>query len=184
MKNKINNIDFFLTYFKRPLQNWSILPSSKDLSKSLIKDIDKNKIKTIFELWPWTWPFTDQIVKTFPNAKIVLIEIDKNYAKILNKRFWEKVIIENVSAENIKSIKQKYSIEKIDLLISWLPFSIPKESFKKILKNISIETNSWSIFRFFTYMPPIMKMYYRWLNIEKKDFVLNNFPPAWVYWIN
>ena len=84
---------------------------------------------------------------------------------------------------NLEKVMRKHGITNIDLIISGLPF-LPKETKKKVFKAIKKQTDKGAKFRFFTYMPPIMKKVYKDLPVEKKSFVLKNVPPMWVYGIN
>lgn len=185
MESLKEKLSFWIKFLKNPKENASIVPSSKYLSKAMIDWIDFSKIHTIVELWPWTWVFTKEIIKKAKkNTKIILIETEKNYVDLLKKKFKNIVIIENDSAENLNKIIIKHKIDKIDLIVSWLPYTIPKNVLDNILLSIWWHVSSWTTFRFFTYIPPVMKKYYKCLPIKRKKFVMRNFPPAWIYWIN
>lgn len=138
-------------------------------------------INNIIELGAGTWVFTEHIInKAKKWTKIICIEIDDDYINILKKRFWNNIIVLKEDVKNIDNIRKKYDIEKIDLIISWLPFK-PASSIHKEIKEY---TNNGTIFRSFTYQPYIFKKQYRDFPIKKIWFTFWNIPPARVYWIN
>lgn len=185
MKRKIKeNLIFGVNFLKNPVKNASIVPSSKYASVAMVKNIDFSKVETIVELGPGTGVFTEEILKKAkPNTKIILVEIEKTYLKILRDKFGDRVIVENASAHLLDEILAKHNIEKIDLIISAVP-SLPKEIGKDFFSSIKRQTDRGAIFRFITLIPPVMKMVYKNLPIRKISFVSKNFPPLWIYGIN
>jgi len=175
---------FFSKFFTHPLRNASIIPSSTTACQKMIANIDFSKVEVLVELGPGNGNCTEQIIaQCKPTTKIILVEIDKTYADLLQRKYGQRVIIENTSAHLLDDILQKYQISKVDVLISGLPFLYGpiREQLFTTIKNL---TDQGTIFRFFTYMPPIMKKVYKSLHVQKRYFVLKNIPPLWVYGIN
>ncbi|MSU55453.1 MAG: SAM-dependent methyltransferase [Candidatus Taylorbacteria bacterium] len=184
MKKTKNILLFGWNFIKHPIQNASIIPSSITAAKAMLDNIDFSTIKTVVELGPGNGVFTNEILKkSSKNTTIILIEIEKTYVDLLNKKFSGKVIVEHGSAYCLNTILKKYNIDRPDLIISGLPFSIPGIK-KELLNPIKKHTENGTIFRFFTYLPPIMKHIYIDLPVRKVSFVLKNFPPLWIYGIN
>jgi len=102
-----NRLTFLIKQIKNSKINASITPSSRYLARQMLKDIDFSKIDSIIELWPWTWIFTKHLIKKINKwTKIIAIEIDEDYIKILNKKFWDKIILENNTVKSIEEIKK------------------------------------------------------------------------------
>ncbi len=180
-----NNAYFFWNFIKNPLKNASITPSSKSASIAMFDGIDFSKIRTIVELGPGFGEFTKTYIdKIHPDTKVILFEIDDIYVQYLQNEFGNKVIIEHSSAHLMNEKLPLLGIEKVDLIISGLPFAIEKNIFKDIKKAIKEKTDEGTILRYFTYMPFIMKKYYTDLPTSKQRFVLKNVPPMWIYGIN
>ncbi|MCX6823962.1 MAG: SAM-dependent methyltransferase [candidate division SR1 bacterium] len=147
----------------------------------MIKGIDWENIHSVIELGAGTGIFTEYICKhAKPGTKIIVIEIEEVYAKILQDKFKGNIIVEKDDVKNIGNIRQKHHIEKIDLVISGLPF-IPAES---IHQKIKTYTSQGTIFRSFTYQPSVFKKQYADFPIRKIGFSFLNIPPARVYGIN
>ena len=185
MKSKIkNNFLFFINFFKNPLTNASIIPTSKTAAQAMLQDINFEKVNTVIELGSGTGTVSEKIIKNCkPDTKIILVEFEPDYVKILKDKFGNKVIIENQSAHLLEEILKKHKIKKIDLIVSELPF-LPKDIKQELFKSLKKQTENGTIFRFLTYMPRIMKHVYKDLPIKKKYFVIKNFPPLWIFGIN
>jgi hypothetical protein len=53
-----------------------------------------------------------------------------------------------------------------------------------IFEAILEQTKYGAAYRFFTYMLPVMKWFYRGLPLHKVNFVMQNIPPMRIYGIN
>lgn len=180
-----NNIIFSLNFLRHPLRNASLVPSSAFASKTMLDGIDLSVIDSVVELGPGTGALTGEILKRCKRgATVLLLEVEKSYVTILRKRFGDSIIIECASAHLLDEILAKHCIEKVSLIISGLPVSLPEPVKAGLLRSIKAHTEQGTIFRFFTYNPPMMKRAYKSLPVRKIAFVLKNFPPLWVYGIN
>lgn len=178
-----DKIKFFLNFIKNPKQNASIIPSSSSLAKIMVQDIDFSKIKSVVELWPGTWVFTEEILRNkTEKCKFVAIEIEKTYVDVLEEKFWKRLIVEHNSVQNLQIIMQKNWIERPDVIISWLWFvSFPYHILKPTLESIMKYTDMWVEFRSFTYMPKKFKNCFYEFDTELIWKTLKNIPPAYVY---
>jgi phosphatidylethanolamine/phosphatidyl-N-methylethanolamine N-methyltransferase len=184
MKNVYETIMFASNDIRNPLQNASLIPSSKAASVAMVQSLDFSRIDTIVELGPGTGVFTQEVLKRCkPDAKIILIEIERSYVGLLKWKFGDRVIVENASAHHLDELLAKHGMVRPDLVLSGLPF-LKKETRKLLFGSIKRYTDKGTIFRFFTYMPPVMKHVYRELPVRRLSFILGNFPPFWVYGIN
>lgn len=182
MKEKII---FLKKFIANPLQNASLIPSSKKSSKAMLTGIDFTKVQTVVELGPGVGSFTEELLnRVQPSTNVILIEIDKDFIQILEKKYGDKVVIVNESAENLNQILSNRGIGKVDLIISSLPISLPKQIFNNVLQCIQDHTEKGAVFRYFTYVPSVMKKYYELLPIKKVSSVYRNFPPMYIYGIN
>ncbi len=182
MKNKFT---FAFNFLRNPLQNASLIPSSSRASRAMLDGIDFSPITAVVELGPGTGVFTKEILKRCrPNTKILLIEVEESYLKMLREQFGDKVIIERASAHLLDAMLTKHRIEKVSLIISGLPFSLPESIKGELFESIREHTGKGTIYRFFTYNPPMMKRAYKNLPVRKVSFVFRNIPPLWVYGIH
>lgn len=175
---------FGANFLRRPTRNASIFPSSRFASGKLVAGIDFDKVNTVVELGAGTGPVTVHILRHCkPGAKVILMEIEPAYVKTLQKKFGARVIIENASAHLLGDVLAKHNIDKVDLIVSTLPF-LPEHTKRPLFETLTEQTSKGAILRCLTYMPPVMKLEYKPLPVTRKGFVLRNFPPMWVYGIN
>lgn len=178
-----NLLLFAWNFFRNPIRNASLLPSSKSASELMLTGIDFSKVNTLVELGPGTGVFTAEILrKARPGTRIILIELEASYINPLRQQFGEQVIVEQANANQMEQILAKHGIDRVDLIVSGLPYTISNK--EQLLDSILKVTGQGTIFRFFTYFPPIMKRVYHRLPVRKIAFTPSNFPPLWVYGIN
>ncbi|MEF2174893.1 MAG: rRNA adenine N-6-methyltransferase family protein [Candidatus Absconditabacteria bacterium] len=181
-----NHILFAFEFFKNPIANASIIPSSRFLSEKMIEDIDFQNIRCIVELGPGTGCFTKHIVeKANKDCKIITIELNDCYANLLKTKYKDKIKVENCSAHLLDELLKKHNIEKVDLIVSGLGFvTLPNSITKPLLNKINQHTKNGTIFRTFTYRPKKFEEIFSGMNIKRKSFTPLNLPPAHVYGIN
>ena len=175
---------FLFNFIKNPLRNASIIPSSKEASGAMMTGINWNEINTIVELGPGSGTFTREILaRCKPETKIVLFELEPSYVELLRQKFGDRVNVIHASAHLFEDILKELKLPKADLIVSGLPF-LARHLNHLIFQSIQHQTDKGAIFRFFTYMPPAMKIVYKGINLRKVAFVWKNVPPLWVYGIN
>lgn len=175
---------FLFNFIKNPLRNASIIPSSKEASGAMMMGIDWDKINTIVELGPGNGTFTREILtRCKPTTKIVLVELEHSYVDLLRIKFGNRVKVVHESAHLFEDILVQLNLPNADLIVSGLPF-LARHVNQLIFTSIQHQTDKGAIFRFFTYMPPAMKLVYKGINLRKVAFVWKNIPPMWVYGIN
>jgi len=175
------NILFAWKYVCHPLRNASVTPSSARAAEAMVAGIDFSDIHTIFELGPGTGVFTKRILKYCrQDTKVVLVEIDPKYAALLQERFGDRVLVEQTSVADLEALVAKHG-GKVDLIISGLPVVIPGVT-EKLLRVIKKCTDEGTIYRFFSYVPFLVRQVYKGLPVRKvSPCVLLNVPPLWVF---
>jgi len=188
MKNrgyyKVELSNFIKQYLKNPKTVGAVAPSSEKLAYKMIEDINFLNASCIIEYGPGTGVFTEKILNKKKDSTIfIAIEYNKEFYEILKDKFKEEnnFILVNDSAENLKEYIHKYNIDKIDYVISGLPFtSLPDSMGHKILsatKEILGTKGEFITFQYTLFKMKLFKDYFR--NIKRKRVFLN-LPPAHV----
>lgn len=176
---------FLLEYIKNPRKVGAIKASSKYLAYEMINNINFEDTNCIVEYGPGTGVFTKKILDRIKDSTIlILIEINKEFYKTLKELYGHKknVIILNDSAEKIEDILNRYSIKKVDYVISGLPFaSLPKNISDNILDRTSKVLGEDGEFITFQYTLIRKKYIESFFNIVNHTRVIRNFPPAYVF---
>lgn len=175
---------FLLEYIKNPRKVGAVAASSRYLADAMLDDVDFENADCIVEYGPGTGAFTEKILaRAKESTTIILIEINKQFYKGLKKLYGYKknVIILNKSAEYIKDILEKYSINRVDYIISGLPFaSLPKNVSNKILAdtgNIIRSGGEFITFQYTLFKENYIKSFF---DRVKHKRIIRNFPPAYV----
>ena len=175
---------FFASFFKHPKEIGSVTPSSKFLTREILKSIDFKNARYLVEYGPGTGCMTAEILKRArKDAKILCFETNKKFCSYLRENIIdERLIIINASAENIKKHLKKLSIPKIDYVISGLPFSIISKNKKDaIIKETSKTLNYTGKFVVYQYLSNFKKHLSRYFSNISIKFVPLNIPPSFVY---
>lgn len=179
------NIKFLIQYIMHPRTTGAILPSSKRLSRKMIKEINFDNCNCIIELGSGTGVFTEEILKRRDiNTKVILIEYNREFYKLLKSKYdnIENVYIINDSAENIDRYMKKYSIGNVEYIISGLPFaSLPNDMSEVILnksKSILGTEGSFITFQYTKFKKDLIKKYFKDIKINREVL---NIPPAYVF---
>lgn len=173
---------FLQKLFHQPTVNASVTPSSRFLAEAMVHGIDFSRVKTVVEFGPWTWVITKAIIKNVPeHVQIICVEFDKTYVDMIHTLFGKRVTIIHGNVNDLYHILQKHNLQRPDVIISWLPFTVYTP---ELIKHLGFYIQSWTIFRWFSYLPHKIRDIYKPLPLKQKTFVLRNVPPAFVFWAN
>jgi len=161
----------------------AVAPTSNHLTQKIITKINFENVSTIVEYGPGNGVITRILLdKMKPDAMLYVFETNNIFFNNLSEIKDKRLVIINDDAENAKNIlKNSYQIEKVDYIISTIPFTfIEKRKRKRIIYKSFVLLNEKGMF--ITYQ-------YSWLifNLIKKQFkkaqwklVLLNLPPVFI----
>ena len=181
MTSKIN-------FFKEAVKNiktlGTIAPSSRFLSKRMLKGIDFSNTHTIVELGPGNGAITKYILKNLsPEATLICFEINENFYQQLQELQHPQLIVLKVSAEKIVDELKKLNIVKVNCVISSLPLRlIPEEISAEILhKSFKILSANGTFIQYqysLSYYKKLKKVFKESISLEFEPL---NIPPAFIY---
>jgi len=176
---------FLSNFLKSPAQVAAVAPSSKYAIKSILKNIDFGKAKTIVEYGPGTGPVTkDLLWQMEDDATLICFEPNENFCSFLGKSINDsRLKLINDSAENIDFHLNRLDINKADYILSGIPFSlIKKEAKMSILGKTSDALNENGKFivyqQYNWHMEKYLKEYFS--NVSK-HMELRNLPPTFIF---
>jgi phospholipid N-methyltransferase len=165
----------------------SFVPSSRFLSRALIRGIDWDKAQCLVELGAGTGPVTKQLVKhARPHTKLVVIEQDPDFCRRLRHKFPGATNLDIVEGDagKLDQILAQRGITMCDHILSGLPTpSLPSSLREAVMAASQKVLPEHGMFRQLTNMPWIYYRFYRnyFANVKFKMVPLN-FPPAGVYY--
>jgi len=106
----------------------AIAESSPFVVKQVCSEIDFQKTKTILELGSGNGTITKALLKRMhPNARLIAIEQNREFVRALTKIFDPHLTVIQDSAEHMRSILGELHVERCDVVISGIPFSMMKD---------------------------------------------------------
>lgn len=177
-------INFIKQYIKNPRTVGAVAPSSEKLAYKMVENINFLNTSCIVEYGPGTGAFTEKILNKKEDSTILLaIEYNKVFYDILMDKFKNEknFILINGSAENLKEYLNEYKIDRVDYIVSGLPFaSLPDAMSNRILSVTKEILKDKSRFITFQYSLFKMKLFRTYFADIKRKKVLLNLPPAYV----
>ncbi len=176
------NFLFFLKQFLKDFkQTGAVLPSSKALTKKMLKNINFDRPVKIVELGPGTGCMTREILKRMhPKSELICVEINPDFCERLKQiKTDKKFSVLQTSAADLASQIDTHSIHYV---VSGLPLANFRtnevESIFGSIQNILKAQGSYIQFQYTLRLDETIKQYF---SIVIKSFSLFNFPPAFIY---
>jgi phospholipid N-methyltransferase len=178
-------------FIKNPGTIGALCPSSPALCKAMVSDINISWSRNVIELGPGTGAITYSILETIrPGTNFFTIELDVTIYEEFKKRF-PHVKIYNDSASNMAKIIKTQGMDKVDTIISGLPWaSFPYSLQREIMHPILESLRDGGYFTTFAYIQgvfiPSARRFRKILtenfsSVETSRVIWSNLPPAFVY---
>jgi phospholipid N-methyltransferase len=177
-----------IKFFKEALINLKTLgtvtPSSRFLSKRMLREIDFSKADIIVELGPGNGAITKYILeKLAPSSKLICFEINDNFYGQLKDQNHPQLIVLNISAEKIADELKRLKINKVNYIISSLPLTIiPDDISDEILdKSFNVLEDNGTFIQYqysLSYFKKLKSVFTESISLEFEPF---NIPPAFIY---
>ena len=163
----------------------TIKPSSKQLIKSCLKDIDFNKASTIIEFGTGNGCITQELAHQMQrHSQLYSFEINPEFHSYSKSRFAQHGNIEilKMSALDFDTVLEQQAIDGVDYIISSLPLTLFKDSEAQLLLHkVRQHLNEDGIFVQYQYNLSRYKLLKKHFNRVQLDFTMMNLPPAFVY---
>ena len=115
---------FFMGFLRYPNRVASIVPSSKFVERRLVKAAAIAKAKLVVELGPGIGGTTQAVLDSLaPDAKLMVMEVNPDFAEMLRSHPDPRLIVYHGSAENIQEALKQNNLNQPDAVISGIPFS-------------------------------------------------------------
>ena len=176
----------FLTQIPRGNPIASIAPSSRWLARTTVRNIAWDRVNVLLELGAGTGPITRVMAeRARPDCRIVVVERDPDFARLLQERFGDRSNVEVVEgdARNLGSILSDRGIDQVDHVISGLPVpSFPKELQHALFRQVRSILRPEGTFNQITELAWVYwKLYRRFFDHVDFVFEPRNLPPSGAY---
>jgi ornithine lipid N-methyltransferase len=165
----------------------SLAPSSPWLSRTTVRNVDWDRAKVVVELGAGTGPITKVLAeKARPDCRVVVLERDPDFARILRERFQDRENFDVVEGDvrDLTSILEGLGISQVDAVISGLPVpSFPKDLQRDLFRVVKKILVPGGTYNQITEMPWVYwRFYRRFFQDVQFAFEPRNLPPAGAYY--
>ena len=161
----------------------SVTPSSRFLCRSVVSNIDPTQASVVVELGPGDGVITRYLLDRLDlHCKLIIFEINEVFIDHINAQFDDpRLIVIHDSAENMGVHFDQLQIEKVDYIVSGIPFvMLPDTLVESIVKTCRDWLKPGGLFIQFHYSPLLIGLYKRVFGNIDVSIVPLNFPPALV----
>ncbi len=181
----------FRRFLQNPTQIGALCPSSPALCRTITGDIGLEKAAVVVELGPGTGVITREILRRLhPEAAFIAVELDEALCADLRRNFPDLRLC-NDSAARLGTILGEEQLERVDVIVSGLPWAIfPEALQQEILENVLAALRPGGCFTTFAYLQGLMlpagRRFRKRLDtlfdsVETTPVVWRNLPPALIY---
>lgn len=170
------HLTYLNSFISSPRSVGTLIPSSPALCKTMVNQVNwYQKDLKIAELGAGDGVLTKHILRAMPiDSKLFAYEINPHFFSHLDDLKDTRLEICKISAENLN--------QPFNVIFSCLPFlSLPLRLSLRILRSVMRvleETGgSFILFQYTQKMEKVLSRYFNW----EREYVLKNFPPAYVY---
>jgi ornithine lipid N-methyltransferase len=176
----------FLSQITRGNPVASIAPSSRWLSRTTVRNVAWDRVRTLVELGAGTGPITRAIAERVrPECRVIVVERDPDFGQMLRERFGALPNFEIVEANvtDLGVILADRGITRVDHVISGLPVpSFPRELQKNLFNTVRAILAPEGTFNQITEIAWVFWPFYR-KYFDRVEFVFEprNLPPSGAY---
>ncbi|MEK7609678.1 MAG: rRNA adenine N-6-methyltransferase family protein [Patescibacteria group bacterium] len=175
---------FFREGIKRFKVHGSLLPSSRYLSRKILKQVEMREGIFIVELGAGTGAFTNMILSEMPKTgKLVIFEINPILVKHLRDSIIDsRVIIIEADAVDIAGHLRNLNLTKPDYIISGIPIgNFSKSMRNSLLMAIHGSLSDTGLFIQFQYFLSSLISVKKLFDAKIIGYECRNLPPAFIY---
>jgi len=169
--------------FIKDFEVGAIAPTSNNLAKKVIEKLTFEKEAIIIEYGPGDGVITKMLLdKMTTNSVLYVFETNKTFIKKLIEIKDNRLIIINDNASKARLVlKNCYNVEKVDYIISTIPFSFIKKNKRRRIISVSYkilkEQGKFITYQYSFFIFHLLKTKFKNVNWE---FILLNIPPAFI----
>ena len=180
-----DEVRFLRTWMEKPLHVGAVMPSSKNLARTMAQFVEPDASGPIIELGPGTGAITNALIERGVDpAQLVLVEYNPGFCALLRDRYPTATVVQG-DAYSLRESLGSVLKSAASAVVSGLPLvTKPMRHRVKLLREALALSNPGSPFIQFTYSvaPPIPKSL-SGVSAQASERIWLNIPPArvWVY---
>jgi len=175
---------FAKNFIRYPAMLGSLIPSSRILVERLLSRVDWKRAHVIVEYGPGIGTFTEAILERLPaDGKLIAIETNRDFVDYLQQELQDpRLHVECGSAADVRDILQRRGLDRVDYVISGIPFSVmPDELRQAILASTHEVLKPDGAFLVYQFSNKVLRDLERTFGEVERGFVFRNVLPAHWY---
>ena len=161
----------------------AVMKSSKYVVETALKSVDVRRLHYVVEYGPGDGAMTRKLLQSLPSeSKILVIESNANFVKILNKIRDPRLEIIHGNIQETIPLLKKYGFGRVDAVFSSTPLSLlPPNERDVILKNTLLLLNAGGAFIIFhQYSLLMIGQLKKYFDVVSIRFELRNILPCFI----
>lgn len=180
-----DEVRFFKTWAKSPLKLGAVTPTSRALADVMVKHAQPDPAGYVLETGPGTGVVTEALLRYgIPAERIVTIEYDRGFYKLLRERFPEAHVLHGDALDLDRTLGE-FRDTKFSAALSGIPLlNLPKAKRAAYLEGLLDRLVPGGVVGQLSYsLTPPQEAIPGRLKVGKSKWVTYNFPPgrAWIY---
>jgi phospholipid N-methyltransferase len=174
---------FLQGFLKKPQEVGSVIPSSRFLERKIVELTGAATARVVVELGPGTGGTTRALLRAMPaDARLLAIEINPRFARILRERADPRLIVHEGSAEDLPALLEEHGLAAPDAVVSGIPFStMPPSLGRRIANAVFASLPSGGRFVAYQVRGRVHDVARPFFGRARVAVELRNFPPMRVY---
>jgi phospholipid N-methyltransferase len=174
---------FLQGFLKKPQEVGSVIPSSRFLERKIVQLTGAAQARVVVELGPGTGGTTRALLQAMPaDARLLAIEINPHFARILREHADPRLIVHEGSAEEIPALVEQHGLAAPDAVVSGIPFSTMEPALgRRIAKAVFDALPSAGRFVAYQVRGRVHDVARPFFGRARVAVELRNFPPMRVY---
>lgn len=179
-----SNLFFARSFFKNPRLLGSFLPSSRYLTRHLMRHITWPQTRVIVEYGPGVGTITAELLKHLHrDGVLIVLEQNRDFVEYLRRHFHDRRLhVYEGSAEDVAKAVAQFGAREVDCIISGIPYStLPAAVRENILRNsrrVLRRGGTFLVYQFTSAVAPHMREVFGDVH---QEIEFRNFLPARIF---
>lgn len=136
---RLDEVQFIRSWFDTPLSTGAVMPSGKDLARTMARYVDPAVDGPVIELGPGTGPVTEALVEQGVDpARLVLVEFNTRFCQLLRDRYPTATVMRG-DAYGIGRLLRGYMAQPAAAVVSSLPLMTKPVKIRRQLFNEALD---------------------------------------------
>jgi phosphatidylethanolamine/phosphatidyl-N-methylethanolamine N-methyltransferase len=180
-----DEVQFIRSWLEKPLATGAVMPSGRNLARTMARYVDPETTGPVVELGPGTGPVTEALVAHGVDpSRLVLVEFNPDFCRLLRARYPAATVVQG-DAYRLRRLLDGILREPAAAIVSGLPLVTKpvKTRLRLLWDSVALLAPGSPLIQFtYSVVPPIPRVV-GGVSVQASERIWMNIPPArvWVY---